>query len=112
MNKSYICSKCNIEFCSIVELMIHVEYYSNRGTFLYLKYARKCCTLSILSEHINLTHNNNKSMIGYKCGICGEILMSDISFMYHQNHLNSDGENQNQVVSLSYKYSNANLNIN
>lgn len=112
MNKSYICSKCNIEFCSIAELMIHIEYYSNRGTFLCLKCPRKCCTLSILSEHINLTHNNNKSMIGYKCGICGEILMSDISFMYHQNHLHSDEANQNQVVSLSYKYSNANLNIN
>ncbi|XP_046832902.1 uncharacterized protein LOC124430412 isoform X1 [Vespa crabro] len=111
MNKSYICSKCNIEFYSIAELMIHVEYYSNRGNYLCLKCPRKCCTLSILSEHIDLTHNDNKLMIGHKCGICGEILMSDISFLYHQNHLHSDVE-ERQVVSFSYKYSNTDLNIN
>ncbi|XP_046829143.1 uncharacterized protein LOC124428748 isoform X2 [Vespa crabro] len=103
MCKSYVCSKCNIEFYSVVELLIHIEYYSNRGNHMCLKCPRKCCTLPILSEHINLTHNDNKFMFGHKCGICGEILLSDISFLFHKNHLHSDDVENQQVVSSSYK---------
>ncbi|XP_035742202.1 uncharacterized protein LOC118450508 [Vespa mandarinia] len=103
MSKSYVCSKCNIEFYSVVELLIHIEYYSNCGNYKCLKCPRKCCTLSILSEHINLTHNDNKLMLGHKCGICGEILLSDISFLFHKNHFHIDDMENQQVVSSSYK---------
>ncbi|XP_047370486.1 uncharacterized protein LOC124957503 [Vespa velutina] len=103
MSKSYLCSKCNIEFYSVIELLIHIEYYSNRGNYLCSKCPRKCCTLSILNEHINLTHNDNKLMFGRKCGICGEILLSDISFFFHKNHLHSDDLENQQVVCSSHK---------
>ncbi|XP_047370483.1 RB-associated KRAB zinc finger protein-like [Vespa velutina] len=103
MSKSYLCSKCNIEFYSVVELLIHIEYYSNRGNYLCSKCPRKCCTLSILSKHINLTHSDNELIFGHKCGICGEILLSDISFLFHKNHLHIDDVENQQVVSSSYK---------
>ncbi|KAF7384192.1 hypothetical protein HZH66_012442 [Vespula vulgaris] len=111
MSKSYICSKCNVEFFNIAELMLHVEHFSNRGNYQCLDCPRKCYTLSILCEHISLNHDDNGSVNGHKCDICGEILISSISLLCHRKHLHSEGGTE-QVVSFSCKYSNTSVNIN
>ncbi|KAK2576090.1 hypothetical protein KPH14_007425 [Odynerus spinipes] len=83
--KSYVCSKCHLQCSTIMELMEHIENYSDNGNYQCQQCHRKCCTQAVLNRHINLTHSDSLRN-GYRCGICGEVLLSNTSLSCHQKH--------------------------
>ncbi|XP_043486974.1 putative histone-lysine N-methyltransferase 1 [Polistes fuscatus] len=99
-NKSYVCSKCNMEFFSVNELLIHIEHFSNHGSYRCSKCSRKCYNLSILNDHMNLTHFHDGLTKRYMCDICGEVLISKTFLLCHQKHVHGDLQNE-QIVSTN-----------
>ncbi|XP_015180732.1 PREDICTED: uncharacterized protein MAL13P1.304-like [Polistes dominula] len=97
-NKFYVCFKCNIAFFSVTELFIHIQNFSNHGDYKCSKCSRQCYNLSILNEHMNLTHLDKKLTKKYMCNICGEVLLSETFLLCHHKHVHDDLENE-QIVS-------------
>ncbi|KAI4483735.1 hypothetical protein M0804_007995 [Polistes exclamans] len=110
-NRSYVCSKCNMEFLSVTELLIHIEHFSDYGSYRCFKCSRKCYSLSILNHHMNLTHFDNGLTKKYMCDICGEVLISEIFLLCHQKHVHGDLENEQTVSTVINKNPTTDLHI-